>query len=1533
MTERTKKGSKVAGSSRVADLVGGTPAFGFGAFGSTNSSNSLTTSMFSLTLLPEDTDYLDAESKVLLKRLSKKDAQTKIKATDDLKVYLAQTDDENLSKFVAIWPKIFNRAALDVERKIRENLIACHSILFTRLKKEMAPVLKQVIGTWLCLQFDNASAEVAKVATESFQKAFPNKKADVLAFCQSEVQSFVSDNIIYHTVETMSDPRYNTPEEMLAKYIRVVSGSFSIISCLYENIIKLDALNICFEQLLNNSKFWEMAKSPHAPIRRSVYDAIKTFALLDASVSPITDRLKLVKSNFLNECFSDKETMTHSSLWDAVWSVEDLTSKKGAASRLFKYLENGCYGSGTGSWPALLALVAHLPKEFFDVPSVFRERFFDSFWLGVTSVHVTPVNSNAFVKSLQECSLFLFLKYGDSVFASKETLFRKLAPPTLNLLFEALLIPSLNPDAQFKLSKEDLENAITGFITKVSSTSTVTSAYSESLVTSFVDEISFVFANGKQSDASKELLIDEFIVFCERSSGLIETFNRFDIKSTFLKEKLEGLSGALLLESIKRIAIQDSHLKAVIQMFIGLSKAHAKSDISKEIDYALQNLVNHSLASLLISESTSLSLIAPILKLIGLLKTDGQKLQQSLLQQIVGSGNLKAVGEYLNEVSNSNVSCVSSPELDQLVVDLVKRLESKDLIIQSLVDVDGARGVSSDAVDAISHIVSTAIEEFWNGSVSRVDGLVERKSLSLWKLVAPIVHVKNSDLLDLAIEKWRGLVLDAEFNALPSDFVLYYQRLCDLVSESAESLAALTDRILFGQATWGSLASSYKASRPQLAILDPSYVSNEISQSTSRTDIESSLFARVSSVLAGILVTSSKGSDEKLVYYNAFQLYIFKTLLAESRSAVGVQELSFIDPSKQIDTIVLEVLSQETDFDSWAVKAFPVVGEFGSAGSDVDGRVFAKMAGLAIENLSEAWKNGVLGLARSLFDAGNYHIAAPLCYEARKYFDSSAVDTFILSLSRAASIPKSELSNPTALRKTVAALSILTSILHSKDALNDSIASSLKNLAKQFRVWYMVGNSVRVSEISPELSGQASNYLLCLIERGVEFDIGVSGFIVELTKTMITDACSKVVLFRALGLYQALSARGWPALDRFADELQESCLEIIIEECSGKHLLVVSKPQVELQSRLAYICGQVEFSLLFKRLPLNELTRLLFTNNSEVQLMAYRLLSKLTLKLVEVLSIKLEMSVRSDDDEKRADKYIGEQLVEGISKNVVFMEPNHLIESKTYELRTNIISELKDLDFLPKLLEFLFFALGVGYAAKPFDLSGWEFTSIEIEGLDFESEIGISLLCSHIYYRVLRNTPALARSWWSSCKDRQLTLAVEAYTDRWFTPLLMQDEIDLVLTTGRSSIEDVELKASKQTGEITATYIMDEASADMVVRFPPAFPLKPVEFTSNSGGRTIGVPEARWRGWMLSANIIAQNTAIIDSLGLWQKNIKLHFEGKEECAICYSVVGVIDRTLPNKSCRTCKNKFHASCLFKWIRTSGNTQCPMCRSEL
>ncbi|KAF2455371.1 hypothetical protein BDY21DRAFT_350598 [Lineolata rhizophorae] len=69
---------------------------------------------------------------------------------------------------------------------------------------------------------------------------------------------------------------------------------------------------------------------------------------------------------------------------------------------------------------------------------------------------------------------------------------------------------------------------------------------------------------------------------------------------------------------------------------------------------------------------------------------------------------------------------------------------------------------------------------------------------------------------------------------------------------------------------------------------------------------------------------------------------------------------------------------------------------------------------------------------------------------------------------------------------------------------------------------------------------------------------------------------------------------------------------------------------------------------------------------------------------------------------------------------------------------------------------------------------------------------------------------------------------------------------------------------------------------------------------------------------------------LIDGLVAFRKNVLGALKGQTECAICYSVVGP-DRQLPSKKCSTCKNAFHAGCLFRWFKTSNGSSCPLCRN--
>lgn len=77
-----------------------------------------------------------------------------------------------------------------------------------------------------------------------------------------------------------------------------------------------------------------------------------------------------------------------------------------------------------------------------------------------------------------------------------------------------------------------------------------------------------------------------------------------------------------------------------------------------------------------------------------------------------------------------------------------------------------------------------------------------------------------------------------------------------------------------------------------------------------------------------------------------------------------------------------------------------------------------------------------------------------------------------------------------------------------------------------------------------------------------------------------------------------------------------------------------------------------------------------------------------------------------------------------------------------------------------------------------------------------------------------------------------------------------------------------------------------------------------------------------------------QSAAIADAILLFKRNVTLNFEGIEGCAICYSTVSTLDRTLPSKTCKTCSNRFHASCLYKVRQRSGGAPAPfLCADTL
>ncbi|SPO20293.1 related to RKR1 - RING domain E3 ubiquitin ligase [Ustilago trichophora] len=236
---------------------------------------------------------------------------------------------------------------------------------------------------------------------------------------------------------------------------------------------------------------------------------------------------------------------------------------------------------------------------------------------------------------------------------------------------------------------------------------------------------------------------------------------------------------------------------------------------------------------------------------------------------------------------------------------------------------------------------------------------------------------------------------------------------------------------------------------------------------------------------------------------------------------------------------------------------------------------------------------------------------------------------------------------------------------------------------------------------------------------------------------------------------------------------------------------------------------------------------------------------------------------------------------------------------------------------------------------RPFDPSRFVLEEVFLDQIDAESSLTVlQVLAAHVYLRALIHVPTTVRSWWVDIKDRQQSMQISSFTTRHCSPVIANRELShLREPEALSKLQDEALTIKiLSTNEVIATYVVDEHPMEIGVKIPPDFPLHGVEIRDI---QRVGITEAKWRSWLLAVQqlITGQNGLIFDALSLFKRNAEVQFQGLDECAICYSIISPMDRSLPTKPCKTCKNKFHAGCLFKWISTSGASTCPLCRSIL
>ncbi|KAK1272073.1 E3 ubiquitin-protein ligase listerin [Acorus gramineus] len=425
--ERSK--TRPSSSSLAASLLPtGTSAIGFGGY---VGSSRLDASASPAEVAVPATD-VDGEMAQHLKRLGRKDPQTKLKALSSLSLLFKQRSVEETVQIVPQWAFEYKRLLLDYNREVRRATHDTMMNLVIAVRRGLALHLRSLMGPWWFSQFDPIS-EVSQAARRSFEAAFPaqEKRLDALILCTTEIFLYLDENLKL-TPQAMSE-KTMPKDELQEMHQRVISSSLMALATLVDILVGMKGRNHDSENLTTESKNASKAGVTAASSAEKIFTDHKYFLYflksLDPGVRSATysvlgcfikhipqvyneGNIKTLSSAILG-AFQEKDASCHSSMWETVllfsrrfsesWSHVNI--QKIVLSRFWNFLRNGCYGSQQLSYPSLLPFLDCVPQNVIHGEH-FLLNFFQNLWAGRSPFQAPSSDRLAFFKAFKECFLW-----------------------------------------------------------------------------------------------------------------------------------------------------------------------------------------------------------------------------------------------------------------------------------------------------------------------------------------------------------------------------------------------------------------------------------------------------------------------------------------------------------------------------------------------------------------------------------------------------------------------------------------------------------------------------------------------------------------------------------------------------------------------------------------------------------------------------------------------------------------------------------------------------------------------------------------------------------------------------------------------------------------------------------------------------------------------------------------------------------------------------------------------------------------------
>jgi len=206
-------------------------------------------------------------------------------------------------------------------------------------------------------------------------------------------------------------------------------------------------------------------------------------------------------------------------------------------------------------------------------------------------------------------------------------------------------------------------------------------------------------------------------------------------------------------------------------------------------------------------------------------------------------------------------------------------------------------------------------------------------------------------------------------------------------------------------------------------------------------------------------------------------------------------------------------------------------------------------------------------------------------------------------------------------------------------------------------------------------------------------------------------------------------------------------------------------------------------------------------------------------------------------------------------------------EGSSFRVKSDYIEQLKDGMYLAGLLGFAFDFLG-HTRGKPVDASKFDIQAYTADAAP-SPERDVQWLLTHLYYLALTHLPGLVKSFYLEIRSRQTSLALESWTAKYISPLIVNASLQAVAEWSEKSVkedpeyEKMSVKVGMRSREINVGYVVDEQTMAIRVILPDAYPLASAQVV---GVNRVAVKEDKWQNWLRNCSFQVNSVSCVPIL-------------------------------------------------------------------